>query len=340
MKQVRVGGGVLVLLLALLFPWLFPNPAVTSIAVFTLLYAASAIGWNLFSGYTGSISLGHATFFGVGAYTMAILCQDWHVPAGPFPFLLLPLSGLAACACATLAGWVVLRVRGNAFVIVTIAIFFSFQLLAYNLGGLTNGSTGITLPIPPWSGEVFNVPFYYAALALSLLALGLSGAVRASKFGLCLLAIRDDEDRARSLGVPTGTYIWVAYVLSALFAGVAGGIYAYFVGSIYPAFAFDPTFDIAITLMSFLGGLGTLWGPLVGALLIEPLQQYLTLQFGVSGWDHILYGAIFLVTLLVLPRGIIPSLHRWWQQAHTHVPMEGVLVQEQALVPIEEERHA
>jgi len=341
MKSVRTGGFLLLLLFALIFPWSFSNPAITEVAVFSLLYAASAIGWNIFSGYTGYISLGHATFFGVGAYTMALLCQDWTIPAGLTPFLLLPLSGLVACTCAALAGWVALRVRGNPFVIITIAIFFSFQLLAYNLGDLTGGSIGMNLPIPPWSGTLFNVPFYYAALLLSLAALGLSWWVRSSKFGLGLLAIRDDEDRARGLGIPA-TDKWIAYILSALFAGIAGGIYAYFVGSIYPATVFDPTFDVAITLMTFLGGLGTLGGPVVGALLIEPMQQYLTLQFGAAGFDQILYGGIFLATLLVLPKGIIPSLRwRWmkWHNAHLYAPVEQVLPPEEFPVKTGGERN-
>jgi branched-chain amino acid transport system permease protein len=304
----------LLLLLACVFPWLVPNPAVTTIAVFTVLYAAAAVAWNVFSGYTGYISLGHATFFGVGAYTLAIVCQDWQIPAGPAPFLLLPLCGLAACACAVPAGWLVLRVRGHTFVIITIALFFSFQLLAFNLRDLTDGSIGLNLPAPSWSGADFNLPFYEVSLALLLLALCVSWWIRSSKYGLGLLAIRDDEDRARGLGLPTGAYKLSAYILSAAFAGVAGGIYAYFVGSIYPQFAFDPTFDVAITLACFLGGLGTLWGPLLGALLLVPLQQYLTVQFGATGLDHIVYGLLFLFLLLVLPEGIIPSLQRRWRK--------------------------
>lgn len=314
MKQVRISTLLLLLLLlfACAFPLLFPNPAVTSIAVFTLLSAASTTGWNIFSGYTGYISLGHATFFGMGAYTLAIVCQDWNIQGGPIPFLLLPLSGLVACACAVPAGWIALRVRGNTFVIITIALFFSFQLLASNLHSVTNGSVGMNLPAPTWNGDGFNTPFYAVSLALLLLALGVSWWVRTSKYGLGLLAIRDDEDRARSLGVRTGAFKLGAYVLSALFAGIAGGIYAYFVGSIYPQFAFDPTFDVAITLMAFLGGLGTLWGPVVGALLVVPLQQSLTLQFGANGLDQIVYGLLFLFILLVLPEGIVPSLQQRW----------------------------
>lgn len=309
----RKGMVVLGLMLLCVFPWLVPDPAVTTVAVLTLLYAASATGWNLFSGYTGFISLGHATFFGVGAYTLAILCQDWNIPAGPVPFLLLPLCGLVACGCAALTGWIALRARGQTFVVITIALFFSFQLLAYNLPGITGGSMGMNLPIPSWSGAVYNLPFYYVSLALALLALLVSWMVRSSKYGLGLLAIRDDEIRAVSLGVRTGMSKWAAFVLSAVFVGCAGGLYAYFVGSIYPAFAFDPTVNVLLTLVCFLGGLGTVWGPVMGTVLVVPLQTYLTVQFGTTGLDQILFGLLFLVILLVLPEGIISGIQKWWR---------------------------
>lgn len=324
----------LALLFAGVFPWVVCNPAITTVAVFTLLSATSATAWNLFSGYSGRISLGHATFFGVGAYSLAIMCQDWHISAGIVPFLLLPFCGLAAGLCAALIGVIALRVRGQTFVIVTIALFFSFQLLAYNLQDLTHGSIGIDLPIPTWDGQNFNQPFYAISLALLLVTLFVSWSVRASKYGLGLRAIRDDEDRARGLGVQTGVYLWSAYVLSATFVGIAGGIDAYFVGSLFPAFAFDPTFNVAITLACFAGGSGTLAGPLLGTLLIVPLQQYLTVQFGATGLDQIVYGLLLILILRMLPEGILPGLQRRWRKLsvscgcavlETPAPGEGVV---------------
>src|SRR5690348_11880708 len=153
MKRAKILGLLALLAFFLAFPLLFPNPAVTTIAVFTLLFAAAATGWNVFSGYTGYIALGHAAYFGVGAYALAIMCQDWHIPGGYLPFLLVPVAGLIAAVFAVPLGWVSLRVRRHTFVVITIAIFFILQLLAYNLRSLTNGSTGMGLPIPTdWSG--------------------------------------------------------------------------------------------------------------------------------------------------------------------------------------------
>ena len=336
MKIFKTVGLLALLALAIIFPLLFPNPAVTTIAVFTLLFAAATTGWNIFSGYTGYIALGHAAYFGVGAYALAIMCQDWNIPGGYIPFLLVPVAGLAAAAVGIVLGWIALRVRRHTFVVITIAMFFILQLLAYNLIGLTKGSTGLGLPIPDWSsdfistqleqllvglqwvmpgdwnGIFFNIPFYYVTLAVLLAAIAVSWWVRHSKYGLGLLAIRDDEDRAQGLGVKAGPSKLAAFVFSALIVGMVGAIWAYFIESIYPFSAFDATFDVAIALMAFLGGLGTIAGPILGALLLEPTQQYFILQFGQSGYYLVIYGALFLVVILLLPQGIVPTLRARW----------------------------
>jgi ABC-type branched-subunit amino acid transport system permease subunit len=337
MKTLRTLGLLALLLLVLVFPVLLsPNIAVTATAVFTLIFALAVTGWNIFSGYTGYISLGHSVYFGIGAYTIALACQQWNIPGGYIPFLLLPLAGLVAGAFAIPLGWISLRVRRHVFIVVTIALLFIFQLLAYNLRGITNGSSGVFLPITPWSSDIFDLPFYYVALALLLLAIGVSWKVRHSKYGLGLLAIRDDEDRALGLGVKTGPYKLGAYVVSAIFVAMAGALFAYYVGIIYPQFGFDPNVDVSITMMAFLGGLGTLAGPLVGALLAEPLQQYLTLQFGGNSLNLVLFGALLLVILLVLPQGIVPSLQRKWSTRKASrakgVPVPGTINQERPVL--------
>ncbi len=302
----------LLLALFIAFPLVFPNPATTSIAVFALVFAVAATGWNIFSGFTGYIALGHAAYFGVGAYALALMCQAWKTPGGYVPFLLLPLAGLVAGLFAIPLGWVALRTRRHTFVVITVATTFIMQLMAYNLKSVTNGSSGLNLPIPTWAGDFFNLPFYYVSLAILLIALGTAWWVRNSKYGLGLLAIRDDEDRALGLGVRTELFKWVAFVLSAIFVGMAGAMYGYFVGSIYPPFTFNPLYDLSIALMAFMGGLGTLSGPILGALVLESTQQYFTLQFGESGYYLIVYGALFLVIILLLPEGIVPTIKKRW----------------------------
>src|SRR5216684_5204926 len=312
MKIIKITGLIALLAVFIAFPLVFSDPAVTIIAVFTVLFAEAATGWNIFSGYTGYIALGHAAYFGLGAYAMALMAQDWKIPAGYAPFFLLPLAGLVAAIFAVPFGWIALRTRRHTFVVITIAIFFIMQLMAYNLRGITNGSAGLTLPIPPpdWGGDFYNLPFYFVALAILLLALGTSWWVRNSKYGLGLLAIRDDEDRALGLGVNTGPYKLIAFVISAFFVGMVGALHAYFNSSIFPPFAFDALFDVAIALMAFLGGMGTLFGPILGALILVPAQQYLTIISQSSGYNLIMYGVIFLAIILLLPEGIIPTISK------------------------------
>lgn len=315
MNRFRTVGGVLLLGAMLAFPHIFSNPAVTSVAVLTLLFATSATAWNIFSGFTGYVALGHAAYFGVGAYAMALICRDWHIPGGYSPFLVLPIAGLIAAALAIPIGWISLRTRQHTFVVITIAIFFIMQLMAFNLRDITNGSSGLELPLPTqWSGAFFNMPFYYVALILLIVAIGLAWWIRHSKYGLGLLAIRDDEDRALGLGVRTGASKLSALVLSAFFIGMAGALHAYFVESIFPAFAFNPLFDVAVALMTFLGGLGTLVGPIVGAFLLEPTQQFFTVQFSENGYYLIIYGVLFLIIILLLPEGIVPTLGKYWRR--------------------------
>ncbi len=315
MKILRIILLIAILAAFIAFPFVFSDPATTTIAVFTLFFAAAASGWNIFSGYTGYIALGHAVYFGIGAYAMALLCQAWNIPAGYAPFFLLPLAGLIAAAFAVPFGWIALRTRRHTFVVITIATFFIMQLMAYNLRFITQGSAGLSLPIPfDWSPDFFNLPFYYVALAILLLAFGTSWWVRNSKYGLGLLAIREDEDRALGLGVNTGPFKLVAFVLSAFFVGMIGALHAYFNSSIFPPFAFDALFDVAIALMAFLGGLGTLFGPILGALILIPAQQKLTEISGASGYNLIMYGVIFLAIILSLPEGIIPTLSKRWNK--------------------------
>jgi branched-chain amino acid transport system permease protein len=298
------------------FPLLFTDPTTTSIAVFTLVFMVAATSWNIFSGYSGYLALGHAVFFGSGGYAVAMAARDWHVAGGWAVFALLPFGGLIAGLIAIPFGLIALRTRRHTFVVVTIAIFFIFQLAAFNLG-FTGGTSGITLPFAPFSAADYNLPFYYVALAILVLTVLASWAVRRSRFGLQLLAIRDDEDRALGLGVRTRRIKLTAFVISAIPVGMVGGLYFYFLGQIFPQFAFDPLFDVSVALMGFFGGLGTLTGPLLGALVLESLQQYLTQTFSSSATYLIAYGVLFLVVILLLPRGVIPGIAQLIERQRT-----------------------
>ncbi len=159
-------GLAIIILASIIFPRVFPNPAVMTVAIFTLLYATATVAWNIFAGYTGYIALGHAAFFGIGSYALAIMCVNWHILGGNIPFVLVPVAGLIAAIFSVPLGWISLRVRKHTFVVITIAIFFIMQPMAFNLRSITQGSIGISLPIPHWSNVSFHLPFYYYALAM------------------------------------------------------------------------------------------------------------------------------------------------------------------------------
>ncbi len=304
MKPARLAGLGLALVVLAAFPLVFTNGLVTTLGFYCVTFAAAASGWNLFSGFSGYFSLGHAVFFGIGAYTIALLALHLHMTGSYSIFALVPLGGLAAGVIALPLGWVVLRVRRHAFVVITIAMFFIFQYLAENLG-FTLGSQGVLLPIPTFPVATFNIPFYYSGAILLVLTVACVWSIRRSRMGLQLYAIRDDEDRARSLGVRVARVKITAFCLSALFVGMAGALWAYFLGQIFPQFAFNPSFDLTMALMSFLGGLGTVSGPIVGGIVLEAVERYLVLTVPDQNLYLIVYGVLFLMVVLFAPQGVL-----------------------------------
>jgi branched-chain amino acid transport system permease protein len=277
-------------------------------AVFTVMYAGLASSWNLLGGFSGYLSLGHAAFFGIGAYAIGILFTHVGVGAGYRPFLILPAVGLAVALLSVPVGWVAVRVRAATFAIVTISLLFVVQQLAFNLHGLTHGSQGLALPFPRFPTATFERPFYWAMLAVFALAVLACWYVRGSKLGLMLHAVRDDEDRARGVGIDVTTAKVIAFAVSVGLTAMLGGIWGYYIAFIYPQFAVDPLVTIGAVLMAFLGGKGTIWGPALGAFILVPVQQYLAYKLGASQLYLVGYASVFLAIMLLVPRGILPSL--------------------------------
>lgn len=304
-----LGAAAIAAVLLAVLPLVLTNPTVTGIGVWALLFMTSATAWSGFAGLSGYVSLGYAAFYGTGAYAMALIVKGLGMGGGYAVFAVVPLAGIVAMAVAVPYGLIALRTRRHQFVILTVALFFVFQLVAFNVGWL-GGSFGLYLPAPPWPGSTYNDRFYYVALVLVIATVALYWWMRRTRFGLQLCAIRDDEDRAISLGVNTGRVKLTAFVISTAPIGMAGAIYAYFIGQLFPQFAFDPLFDAAIAVMCITGGIGTLAGPLIGAAVLESLQQYLTLQFSTTALYLILYGVVFVLVILLAPAGLYPVIAR------------------------------
>jgi branched-chain amino acid transport system permease protein len=281
---------------------------VLNMLVFTLMYAVMSSAWNLVGGFAGYPSLGHAAFFGVGAYTMALWFQGHAVRSGYEPFLLLPFIAVVAAAAGAGVAAIAMRTRSDVFAIVTITLLFVTQTLAYNLRGVTKGAQGLSIPVAPFSAQTFERPFYYVLLVLLAVTMAITFGVMRSKLGLSLAAVRADEDKARGIGVRVLGVKLLSFSVSVGLTAMVGGVWAYYEGFIYPQFAVDPLVTIAIVLMTFLGGRATLWGPVLGAFILEIAQQSLAYSLGGSQFYLIAYAMVFLLVMLLMPRGIVPSI--------------------------------
>jgi ABC-type branched-subunit amino acid transport system ATPase component/ABC-type branched-subunit amino acid transport system permease subunit len=286
------------------YPLLSDDLFYQNMIIISLIFAIGAVGLNVIMGYGGYISLGQSAFIGLGAYAVGIATTR----IGGDPFIWVPLAGVVAGLVAASLGVIAMRTRGFAFVIITIAALFILQIIAINWDSLTQGTSGITLPLPTWDIAYQNWPFYYGLLALLAASIALSWWIRRTKIGTGLLAIREDEDKAATIGVNTPVYKIIGFVASAVFLGMAGGIYGYYLSFIDPIGMFDIVISVQIILAVILGGRGTLWGPVLGAFLIEPLNELSNQELGGGNSRLLVFGGLLTLTILLLPKGIIPSV--------------------------------
>jgi len=278
--------------------------------LFTFMYAAMSVGWDIMGGYAGYISLGTVGFFGIGSYVAGLLVVDFGIPV----FVSAPFVGLLAALIGAGLGWISLRARGTSFVIVTLTFTYVVQLLALNLRGVTGGSAGLYLPLLDLPGGLVILPFYYAMLVLLVVAILVSLAIRRSKFGLGLIAIREEEGKADGSGVNTSFYKILAFAISVSFAGAAGALHAQYLNYIDPDLAFELIITLSVIIMSLVGGRGTVWGPVLGAFIIQPLSVYLIYltPSGIAGQVHLIaLGVILVLVVMFLPDGIIPTWDSW-----------------------------
>jgi branched-chain amino acid transport system permease protein len=288
--------GALLVCLALPF---VASAYVVSLLFLLFMWVALASSWNLLSGYTGYVSFGHAGFFGVGAYAAAILIwrQQWE-------WWLAALAGGVLCAAlGAVIGGPALRLRGPYFAIALLGLSEVGRIVAVVWEPLTRGGLGISLPP---TAEL--LPDYYAMLALAVAATALVYWVANSKIGLRLLAIREDETAAEVVGIPTTRYKLLAFTLSAFFPGVAGGLYAWHVSYIDPGTVFAVSISVRTIASAMFGGAGTVFGPVVGALLLNLLAEVLWVRF--PFFHPVLFGGLIILILLVMPGGIVAVLQQ------------------------------
>ncbi len=282
------------------------TPQILDLMIMTLIWAGLASAWNLLAGFAGSFSLGHAAFLGIGAYAAAIAAAHY----GLTPWLGMLVGVLLAAALALLIGAISLRLRGPFFTLLTIAFAEVVRLLALYWKPLTNGAEGIIIEVKPGFANLYFIdkwPFVLLAAGYALGIGALSAIMRRSRIGHRLCAVRDDEDAARSLGVPAYRLRVTAMVISAALTAVGGTLLAMYTQFVDPDSTMSFLLSVEAGLITIVGGLGHPWGPLFGAILIVPLERLLRgwlggLLFGLHG---VVFGVLLIVILLALPEGLL-----------------------------------
>ena len=292
----------------LAYPLVSDDTYYQNMIIISLVFAVGASGLNIITGFTGYVSLGQSAFIGLGGYTIGVLATKFDTVS---PWLWVPAAGLVAAAVAVGLGLVSLRSRGPAFVIITVAFLFLMQQVAVNWEDVTGGTAGLLLPLPTWGIDVINWPFYYALVAILAVQLLMTWWIRRSKFGMGLIAIREDETKAATIGINLPVHKVAAFVASSVFVGMAGAVYGYYLTFIDPLGMFAILISVQIILTLLVGGKATLWGPVLGAFLIEPLNETVNNSLGTLGGGNarlFLFGGLLMAVVVFLPNGILPSL--------------------------------
>jgi branched-chain amino acid transport system permease protein len=289
---------------AMLVPLVAPNEFVLSVLSFALIYAIMAASWDLLIGFAGLVSFGHAGFFGLGGYAAAL--ATYHL--GLSPWFGLPIGAVAGGILGVLIGVPTLRLRAVYLALATLAFAESLRIIATNWYAVTRGSLGFNLH-PTFfrlSGQAANS--YYVVLFVAVVAIGaIYYVARFTRLGMTFQAVRDDEIRASALGINVVKYKVVAFAMSGFFAGLAGALYAHFIGLVSPT-DLGPTVTMLIVAMSTIGGIGTILGPAFAALFLYVISELLRLIGATYGQMAI--GALLIFFVVVFPDGVAGFLKR------------------------------
>jgi branched-chain amino acid transport system permease protein len=303
-------GHGLLLLIALAFPLLFSSPFMVNFGVLALFYAFIGQSWNIAGGFAGQLSFGHVAFFGVGAdaSTMVQMRLGWN------PWMGLPVSALAGAA----AGWLIAvlsfraGLKGSYFALITLAFAEVFRIVV-NSVEVTGGGLGMLIPMKQTAANFQfgdRRVFYFIILALTVASVLLALWLKASRFGARLAAIRENEDSARALGINTFAEKTKIMMISGAIAGIGGCFFAQYFLYIDPTIAFGVDKSVEMLLVSMIGGAGTVYGPLIGAVLLAAISEVTRAWFTIQGLSLVLYGALLVVIIAYLPNGLIDLFKR------------------------------
>lgn len=273
-------------------PWL-GDDLIIQFGISTLLVATLAQSWNILGGFTGYVSFGNSVFYGLGTYGTAIAMAQFHQTF----WLGLVAGAVLAIICALVLGIPILRLRGPYFAIATLGLSAAMGAVFANLP-IAGANVGLVLPLTR-----ANAMFYELALGLLIVCTGVVAWMSRSRFGMALIAIREDEDAADAMGVHTTLYKVIALALSALFTAIAGGIHAYWITFIDPHSAFDLTLNVQMVIMAVFGGPGTVLGPVIGAFLLSVIYEYLSNSISTAA--ALLFGIVIVLAVVFMPKGIM-----------------------------------
>ena len=298
-------GSLLILMIAL--PWLITSSFALEILVRILLFAFIGTSWNLLGGYAKQLSLGHVAFFGLGAYTSTLM----EINFGISPWIGMVVGGFVGMSASLPIGWLCFRLKGPYFTISTIATANVLMLIFLKFRDFAYGAEGTTIPnlgnAPLMMQFETKTPYYYIVLGLLVISLAITAWIERSRVGYYLIALGEDEDAAEASGVDVVKVKRNIYMLSAFLTGLAGTFYTQYIYFIDPQTAFSFNVSIEAALVSIVGGIGTLWGPVIGTVLLETttalLQSYLGNSIG--GIQLTVYSLILMAVILIRPTGIV-----------------------------------
>jgi branched-chain amino acid transport system permease protein len=299
------------IVLIVAYPWVFSTPFQQRLGALVLLYAIAASAWNIIGGYAGQVSVGHVVFFGCGAYA----AMGAYAHYGLSPLVGIPAGLVASVAIAAVIGVPTLRLSGHYFSMATIAVAELARLIVTNTDylGAAVGLSGPTVPRNVFDLSFISaLPYYYLFLAVLATTLLITWWMTRSRMGFYLRAIKDSERAARSLGAPASRIKLYAYMLSAGLTSVAGALYAMMFGFVDPDSGLGLLISVKILIMAALGGAGLLFGPLVGAAILVPLEEISNSLLGGkgAGLTFVVYGAIIVLIARFQPGGILALVNR------------------------------
>ena len=295
-------------LLLLLFPLFDPGPFYLHLMILIFMYAVMSQSWNVIAGMSGQISLGHGMFFGIGAYTSSVL----YVQYGLTPWIGLLLGMLICAVIAVVIGIPMLRLSGHYFAIATLLIGISCQVV-FQRWEFVGAASGLWMPLTEessWPALQFHdskAPYYYVFLGFFIVTYLAVWRLGRSKIGFRLRALRDDAQAAQSLGINVARYKIIAYAISAVIMAPMGSLFAQYILIVDPDRMFNIEISILVLLMTVLGGIGTIWGPLIGVAILIPISEYSRIYLGGTGGavDLIFYGLILMLICVFRPAGLI-----------------------------------